>query len=407
MKITNRHIQNFLVLLPLIMVYVGTVLLKVYPPGGRFIKLFVFGYMALYVLVSRKVDMKLFVFTLMFMPLLIWGILKSFHLQAGIEDGLRYMFPIVTLYYGYAIRDKFPLLLRFIIFLIIINFIAQLFNYYYWWKGEVQWFYPETVRGVKYINMVAGIMRATGLLVNFDLLAFLGLIGFILIYYYYDGKYKKWLLLITVFFIFASFSYKTIFTFLIVLFVLFYRRMLNVIIGLVIGAVLVTFMYPKHMQKMTQAVYFRVNSYLLMKKATVRGETYQLMWKELSHGNLFGKGVGMFGGPASLKYKSPYYDEVDFKWYDTFWMKMTTVDTFPPHVFIELGLIGGLLFFFLLSIPLLRRKVPVSVLLIYLALYFNMLFTFSMAAFEYMVLSLLLVYPIIYYHQSLKKDEKP
>ncbi len=407
MKLTNRAIADFFVLLPLILVYVGTILLKVYPPGGRFIKLFVFFYMAAYVLIKRKVDKNLFIATLLFLPFLIWGIFHSFNLRAGIEDGLRYLFPVVVLFYGYAIRDRFPLLLKFLIVYLLINFIAQFFNYYYWMKGVRQWFYPETVNGDWYVNQVGGIMRATGLLVNFDLLAFLGLVSFILIYLYYNGKYKKWLLAIALFLMFASVSYKTLFTFIIVLFILFYKRMTRILLAMIVGALIATVFYPDKARNLVKGFYYRLDSYILMKTPTVRAETYLLMWKELGHGNLLGRGVGMFGGPASIKYNSPYYKEVNFKRYDTYWMKMTTVDTFPPHVFIELGLIGGLMFFLVLVSPLFRRKIPVSVILIYLSLFINMLFTFSLAAFEYLIMSLLLVYPLIEYHKRQRQNTVP
>ena len=124
------------------------------------------------------------------------------------------------------------------------------------------------------------------------------------------------------------------------------------------------------------------------------------MWKEISNFNLFGHGVGSFGGPGSLKYDSPYYASVNFKWLDTFWMKMTTVDTFPPHVFIELGIVGGLLFFLVLLTPLIKKRVSAMVLIIYFTLFFDMLFTFSLANLEYMMFSFVLVYPIYFYEEK-------
>jgi MFS superfamily sulfate permease-like transporter len=143
-----------------------------------------------------------------------------------------------------------------------------------------------------------------------------------------------------------------------------------------------------------------------MKTPSVRVESYIVMFKELFNGNLFGKGIGAFGGPASLKYHSPYYEQVHFTWPDTYWMKMTTVDTFPPHVFVELGLIGGSLFFLVLISPLFRRYVPNMVIIIYFTLFFDMLFTYSLASLEYMMYSLVLIYPIIYYEQNREQNIK-
>ena len=116
---------------------------------------------------------------------------------------------------------------------------------------------------------------------------------------------------------------------------------------------------------------------------------------------MFGTGIGTFGGPASTKYDSPYYEKFGFNWHGIHYI--TTTDTYPPHPFVELGLIGALVYFILILSPLFRRRIPKTVLYIYFVLFVDMLFTFSLNNLAFLTASLIFVYPIIYYHASQKR----
>jgi hypothetical protein len=120
---------------------------------------------------------------------------------------------------------------------------------------------------------------------------------------------------------------------------------------------------------------------------------------------LFGRGVGVFGGPASTSYNSTFYKGVGFDWYDTAWLNLTTTDTYLPHLFVELGIIGGLLYLAILITPLFRKRLTeklMIVLVIYFCLFFDMLFSFSLNNLEYLLFSLVFVYPILAYQQRQK-----
>jgi len=396
LTISHKSIRSFLVLLPFVLVYIGVVFLKVNHPVGTIFKLAAFGYMIMYILLHHKTDKNLLSISLLFILFLVYAVWNSFNINAGIQAGLRYLFPIVTLFYGYSIRKHIDVIVKFMIVFILLNFIAQFYNYYGWLRHQDMWYYPHTRWGEWYYNATMGVVRATGFVVYFCFFGYMNMIGYFVIKKYYNGKYKKTILVIALLMFLASLSYKTIISFALVMVAYYYKKIINIITIGVLGAISLMMMFPLQTKEFIDNLSYRVNAYIFMSKPTLRSETYILMWNDIASGDWFGHGAGSFGGPASILYNSPYYKEVNFKWLDTFWMKMTMVDTFPPHVFIELGIIGGLLFFLVLITPLIRRKVSVLVIIIYFTLFIDMLFTFSLAGLDYLMFSLVLIYPIYY-----------
>jgi hypothetical protein len=84
-------------------------------------------------------------------------------------------------------------------------------------------------------------------------------------------------------------------------------------------------------------------SYYLTKGDSARYESYRVMFESLGKPNLIGEGLGSFGGPASIYYNSPKYNEYNFNWY-ALEEKLSTTDTLYPHLFVELGLFGAILY---------------------------------------------------------------
>lgn len=399
MKLTNRAIADFFVLLPLILVYVGMVFYNIDYEISNIFKRIAFFYMVIYVLFQFKWNRNLVIMMLIFLPFFIYAYQKSFHPKAALEDGIRYLFPIVVLFYSYSIRKHLDVLVKFWSVFLVLNFIMQLINYYFWLQGVDQWFYYKTHRGVRYYNATMGILRGTGLVTDFDLFGFMNLTGFIIIKYYYQGRYKKWILLIAALGIIMSLSYKIIGAALIILMIDNLKKLHKVIIVLFINLTLFTLVFPDVMQEIREQLKMRIESYVT-KGHSARADSYIIMAKQIRQGNLLGTGIGTFGGPASTKYHSPYYEKFDFNWYGIHYI--TTTDTYPPHPFVELGLIGALFYFFLILTPLLRKRIPQSILYIYFVLFVDMLFTFSMNNLAFLLASLIFVYPVIYYHQHEK-----
>ncbi|MNL24573.1 hypothetical protein D3C87_1460160 [compost metagenome] len=76
---------------------------------------------------------------------------------------------------------------------------------------------------------------------------------------------------------------------------------------------------------------------------SARSESYRVMFESLLQPNFLGEGLGSFGGPASTRYDSPLYQKYNFNWYGLE-EQLATTDTLYPHIFVELGIFGGLLY---------------------------------------------------------------
>lgn len=364
-------------------------------------------YMLSFVIAKNSYNKNLVISTLLFLPFLVYGILISFNIKAGLSDGLRYLFPIVVLLYSFSIKKHFELLIKFIIVFVIINFLAQLVNYYYWIKGVNQWFYHITDHGVVYYHTASNILRATGIVGFFGFFGFLNMVSFFILHKYYHGRGRKIILTIAVISLTASFSFKTLGAFLVVLFVYYYKHAIKILGGLVVLTLSVYLIAYSRLQLLVEEFLIRIQVYIT-EGESARSESYRVMFNEMANFNLFGKGVGVFGGPASTTYNSPYYSEIGFNWYGIEWMNLTTTDTYPPHLFVELGIIGGLIYLFVLLTPLFRYKLNQRmslILVIYFCLFFDMLFSFSLNNLEYLMYSLVFVYPIFHYQKQFSKKD--
>lgn len=401
----DSFLNNILVLFPFILIFGGTVFqntsLSAITSAS---KLIAFAYMAIYVFFSQKLSANLLFFTALFIPFWIYAITNNpYSDEAAMGDGLRYLFPIATLFYSYSIKNYFPLLLKFIVVFIILNFLVQLSNYTFWILGaKDQWFYYNMPGGTRWVNKTAGVIRATGLVVFFSLFGFINLISFFIIHKYYKGKYKLILLALCVLGLFLSFSYKGIGAFGIVLVLYYYKRLINVALYILVGLFLIYITVPSKINSFVKDITLRVQLYIT-EGNSARSESYRVMFDEIQRGNWFGRGAGVFGGPASTQYDSPYYHKVNFNWYDTEWMNLATTDTYPPHAFVELGTIGALIYFILILSPLFKTRITNNyklVLIIYFCLMTDMMVSFSLNNLEYLFFSLVFVYPIFYYSQK-------
>ena len=207
---------------------------------------------------------------------------------------------------------------------------------------------------------------------------------------------------ITLFGLLGSISFKAFGAFLIVLALYYYKKLYKVAGYLLLLLIGIYFTYPKKINLFIENLILRIQLYIT-EGNSARSESYRVMLNEFGNFNIFGRGVGMFGGPASTKYNSPYYSEVSFNWYDSAWLNLPTTDTYLPHLFVELGIIGGFAYLVVLVTPILKTKINNKmklVLVIYFCLFFDMLFSFSLNNLEYLLFSLIFVYPILNYEEK-------
>lgn len=401
------NIKYVFVLFPFILVFIAEIISFRDQQIGSVLKLCSVFYMLMYSLLQLKYNLKLLTIFAFFLPFFFYHIIISFNFIAALEEAIRYLFPIVVLFYSYSIRTYYKLLIYFVIAYALLNNFYQLINYFNWVRGvNYQWFYFETIGGGRYYyNSTMGIIRGVGLMGFFATYGFLNLIAFFLTRQYYTEKYKKGILIILSLGILSSLSFKSLGVFILLLFLLskYKTKLMLWSIGL-FTIIIVSF--PKEALTFGKELGLRIELYIT-KGNSARAESYRVMFNDIADYRFFGRGVGSFGGDSSTKYNSPVYDEVNFNWHLTTYL--TTTDTYFPHVFVELGIISGLLYLIVILTPVIKRHFKKETFLvlfvIYFALFFDSLFSFALNNLGYLMLSLTLIYPLFEYEKEFINSE--
>jgi len=145
----------------------------------------------------------------------------------------------------------------------------------------------------------------------------------------------------------------------------------------------------------------KINFYIVVGNSA-RFESYRVMGEFLSQGQLLGEGLGSFGGPSSVIHHSPLYAKYHFNWFGMEEVLKTT-DTFYPHLFIEMGLIGGFLFLLMLFVPIFQSKNKDARKLnkfIIITLLFDAIFSFSLSNMFMLSYTIMLFYSINYKYEK-------
>ena len=392
----KKFFRVIAVLFPFFLIFLSEALQISYKELSGILKAFAAVYMIFYSMLSLKYPSSLLLLLLLFIPVFGYGIFNSFNINAAIPEGIRYLFPVVVLFYGYSIRSHFTILLKALILFVIFNDFVQIINYINWIRGVDQWFYQYLPNGERYYHSSTGIIRATGIVVFFAIFGFMNLMAFFLTKKFYTGKRKRLILTIFAISIFLSFSYKTIGTFLLLLFLEVKNKLKFFKIAFLVFIIAIITM-PSTLVSMGESLSMRIQQYITVGDSA-RSESYRVMFYEMANFNMFGRGIGSFGGPESVRYNSPFYDEVNFDWYKT--TNLKTTDTYYPHLFVELGAVGGLVYLLLILSPIFmkwpKNKFHI-VFIIYFSLFFDSLFSFSLNNIAFLMVSLLLIFPMYYF----------
>lgn len=403
----KRNLVNLIVLLPIILVFVGEILSYLYPSLSSPLKVTTCLILLFPVWLKIKLPSKIILFLLIFIVFLSIAFLNSFNYRAALEEGIRYFFPIALLVYGYYNKNKLKLFVNFIIIFALINFLVQLQNYYYFYiNPQTQWFYTSYFvksihRTIYWAPTTFGVLRATGLLIFFGAFGILNFMAYWLTHFYYFGKYRTACLAIFFIGVLISISFKTIGLFMLLLFIKYFKKAKYVLL-LPPTLLILFFMIGKEArQPIIDAVDIRLQLYVT-EGNSARSESYRVMLDEITSFNLLGEGLATFGGPASTKYDSPYYDKVNFNWYDT--KILATTDTYFPHLFVEMGILGGLAYLMIFVTPLLLKKIDTKklkvILVVYGILFFDSLFSYAFNNLVILTLTLLFTYPILYHEKN-------
>jgi len=363
--------KNYL-LLPLILVLVSILLESSYFEVSRLIKLaaVVIIIANVIILKTRNIHVFLSVFFIVYMLFLI--VYNDIFFRQGLEDGIRYLFPLITLVYSLQLKEHKKEVILILIAFVFINDLYQLLS---WLLNPV---FSEKATYKLY--------RAKGLVGFFDFFGFINMVALILINEFkidqLEKKGKTVLNIILALFLIWSLSLKMI-----VIFILYCAILNRKLIIAFLLALPLTFVYKNNLWSSVQ---LRINRYLVDLNSA-RNESYRVVKNYYNEFLFIGKGPGTFGGPASKEYQSKLYEVYNFNWYGE--PNLSTTDTYYPHLLVEYGIFFGICYLIaILVLPIIFLKKKKIGIIIILILSINSIFSFALNSISYCFFSLILIY---------------
>lgn len=271
--------------------------------------------------------------------ILAWNFYISFNVMAATDELIRYLIPVAIVMFLSNRREGLALLSIVFIWFVVVNDVYQVYVYL-----SVMLDLPRVIP----LRYEAGnLIRAEGLTGFFSTFGFINLCGYILLRYrLVEIGFRKSLMRFFLLFIFLSLSLKAIVgLFIFTLFTLKEKKSFWLLGSVFLGFLLVLFAKTEIVLELYNITIEKLKYYILVGNSA-RSESYRVMFESLFSFNLIGEGLGYFGGPASTKYSSPAYELYEFNWYGLQGL-LSTTDTLYPHIFVELGLFGGLIYFYL------------------------------------------------------------
>ena len=348
---------------------------------SQVIKICAFGLLSL-ALAMRPRFHRLILLCAPLLVLLLIGLMRSFNYDAGWEEFLRFLFPIVITMTLFAYRDRLDGLVKVFLAVVISN---DLFQCY---------FYAAYLTGMPLllpIRIDSGLfLRAQGWIGFFSEFSFINFCAFMLCRWYRPTKLARFMSWGYMLFAVLGFSFK-LFAPLIFYPLIIKKGSLRVWLALVAVICVVLFLLANGYLDSLLGVAAAKLSFYVIAGNSARAESYRVMFESLGKINLIGEGLGSFGGPASVKYGSPLYSEYHFNWYGLGDILKTT-DTFYPHLFVELGLIGATIWMLLVLLYGQGRRWNAPWLFIVGAFCFDNLFSMAILSPSYVFSALLTMY---------------
>ncbi|WP_124589883.1 hypothetical protein [Burkholderia cepacia] len=260
------------------------------------------------------------------------GMLLSFNFHAGIEELVRFLFPIAITVAIFPYRDRLDVLVKTFIGVVVSNDLFQLYFYVSYATG-LPLFMP--------VRIDSGLfLRAQGWMGFFSEFSFINLCAFLLCRWYWSGPraaIASWGFL---FFALLGFSFKLFAALALYPFVRNVRDVRAWLAAAGISGMMLVLMAMGVLDSLLKVGMAKILFYVVAGNSA-RAESYRVMFESIRNGNLLGEGLGSFGGPASVKFSSPLYQLYHFDWYGLGGLLKTT-DTFYPHLFVEMGAFGAL-----------------------------------------------------------------
>lgn len=296
------------------------------------IKIIGFSLITSNIFIRPKIDRKAILLAPLFIILAI-NYYTSFDHRAATEELLRFLFPITILLNLYKNRSSLKSIAHFFIIITISNNIYQIYAYFAHLGGLPTLLPPRFEAGY--------IIRAQGWVGFFSLFGFMNFCAFLITRHTDTIKSNRKLLS----YFFAVFSALSLSAKVIMGFIIYFiltTKGKNTIRTCAFSLVVLSAIVispPKIITELLEVTDSKISFYII-EGNSARSESYRVMAQSLVQPNILGEGLGSFGGPASTKYGSPLYSKYNFNWYGLEG-QLATTDTLYPHVFVELGLLGG------------------------------------------------------------------
>lgn len=390
----RKYLLKLILLAPICIILISDVLVNFNNTLSVALKFIAIIYM---IIVSfwKGIHISLFIGVTLSLLFLGLHLIITFNFLAGLSDFIRYLFPFAFLIYGYHIKEHYILLRNTIISFLLLTNCFQIITYILIFLNI------EPLIPTISMELSDGGVRAAGFMSHFAPFGFSNLIGVIICYFDKEIKHRKVLLSIFTIFMLLSTSYKSIFTFLFIIF-WFAKRKAVTISSIVLLSTAFILFFPKEFGYISSVISKKIEFYVT-EGNSARAESYRVMGEKLTSLTFWlGEGVGSFGGPASIDYGSPVYDKFKFNWYS--YGELGTTDTYYPHLFVELGLFGALMYLFAIMLPLFKVKniesnAKYMILAIYLTLFIDSIMSFALNSPIFLVMSLVFIYPIKFHEK--------
>ncbi|CAM2180594.1 O-antigen ligase like membrane protein [Paraburkholderia sacchari] len=382
-RIGLSSIGVWLLVLAYLAFCVSDMMLSIQDDNSQAIKIVAFLMLGLAVILRPRFHKKiLLVGPLLFIFLI--AIERSFNIAAGFDELQRFVFPIAITVAIYAYRDRLNFLASVFLAVVVSNDIFQCY-FYLAYVMKLPLIVPVRIDSGLYLRAQGWI----GFFSEFGFMNFCALIVCAMRDGGASGKLKKLLFLI---FSLLSFSFKLFVV--ILLYPVVFRKTgwkasiaPLVIVVAICGAFLLGYL-----DDITGLASSKISFYITAGNSA-RAESYRVMWESLRDGNFLGEGLGAFGGPASVKFNSPLYAIYHFDWYGMGGILKTT-DTFYPHLFVELGLVGGAIWLCLVVMYGQKNTVSLAWLYVAGAFLFDNLFSLAILSPSYVFAAFLTLYVI-------------
>ena len=315
-------------LIPLLFVFIAYIIENFNTTYSFIFKLSSIALMIFFIIIERSYNKKILALTIGLLILFLINLINPYNYNAAFESLIKFLFIPVILLYAIILKKNFYQIAKIIIFFALLSNIMYLYN-------ALNFFLNIGPQIIEYRTKDSGYLFNAGL---FDVSnAVLQFTAFIIVYEFDRTKLRVYKLSFFFILTLLTFSYKTLpFLFLYIFFKAKYKQRIYLLIFLIVFSVFLS----EYIFNMYEVLNYKISVYLI-DGGSARYESYRVMFTTLFEGNFFGMGLGTFGGPESIKYNSPLYEYYKFDWG---WMDfLKTTDTSYPHLFVELGLVGGVI----------------------------------------------------------------